>query len=1059
LKVYKVESYKVIKLNFENNMKKNLRCFRRLFILSVVSLFMIANVQAQMEISGTVTDNNGETLVGVSIMVKGTTIGAISDINGNYRLTVNDDNATLIFSYVGYLTEEVPLVGRRVVNITMKENAEYLDEVVVVGYGTQVRQSVTGAVSQISGKELLKAPVGNISTRLGGVIPGMISLQQSGQPGADGASILVRGSSAKYIVDGVQRQFAEIDPNDIATISVLKDAASAAVYGLDANSVVIITTKRGNVSPSRISFTASHGISVNSFMLEMLNGPEYAYWYNLAREMDGDTPIFSLEHVEKMIAGEDGWGNTNWYKKTFGTGHNTSYNINATGGTEKIKYFVSLGNFKQDGNVRNFIFNRYNLRSNIDATIAQNLELSFNVSGRVEDRKRPLYSAVYSDWNNIPQQAIRMHPYVSETWEGEPISTRTASTYINPLAATDLTGYNNIKANYLETNVALNYKVPFVTGLSVRFMGAYDISYNTTKIFSTPYYTYVANRPTSPSDNLSFSYTYDARGVEPSLAEGLSQSTHFTTNTSIKYENSFGRHNISALALFESVSRYGNSFAAYGYGFDFYNLDELSRATLRDKNEISGSSYQQRVAGFLGRINYSYHNRYLAELTMRYDGSYVFAGFEKGKRWAPFPAASIGWRISEEDWFRNIDAINFVNHLKLRGSVGLTSSTAGVSPYSFLNTLSLLSNAVVVDGKALNGLNTSSPANTKLTWPKSLQYNAGFEATMWRGLLGVEFDVFYKYMFDIIASPERTYPPSYGGYAPSRENVDKQDHKGFEILLSHRKSFGDFFYKVAVNGTYTLRRWLKSSSDSPNTPDWLKVTGKEMGAQLGFISLGLFQSEEEIANSALIPGCPVKVGDIKYLDRNGDGVITHDQDYGYIGKSAYPKFVGGFSFETGWKGIDLSFLLQGALGRHVALTGVYDWQADKAMDNTSMTRPFYHDGNSPKYLLENSWREDLPSGEFPRLTIGYVRNNAFTSNFWYRNGNYIRLKTAQIGYTFPQKWMNFAGFYSTRFYLEGQNLLTYSGLSKYSIDPEQPGVSSGYYPQQRIISFGVNVTF
>ena len=1048
----------------KTKMKHHIKWFRRLFTLSAVSIFLIANVQAQTEISGAVTDNNGEVLVGVTVMIKGTNIGATTNMNGTYRISASDNNATLVFSYVGYRTEEIPLLGRRIIDVMLTEEASELEEVIVVGYGTQKRQSVTGAVSQISGKELLKAPVGNISSRLGGVISGVVALQQSGQPGADAASILVRGSGAKYIVDGVQRNFDEIDPNEIATISVLKDASSAAVYGLDANAVVIITTKRGEISSSRISFTAAYGISANAYMLDMLNGPEYAYWYNLAREMDGDAPIFSSTHVAKMVAGEDGWGNTNWYKKTFGVGQNMNFNINATGGTERLKYFVSLGNYRQEGNVKNFDYNRFNLRSNIDAMVAKNLELSFNVSGRVEDRKGPLFSANPDDWNNIPQQAIRAHPYVPETWKGEPVSTRTASSYVSPLAASELTGYSNSKKTIVETNVALNYNVPFVTGLSVKVMGAYDMSYQASKIFSTPYYTYVANRPTSAAGDISYSYSNDARGVEASLKEDLSHYTHFTSNASIRYENKFGLHNINALALFETISRDGNGFGATGVGYDIYALDELAAAGLPDKREIRGSSYHQRVAGFLSRINYEYDNKYLAEISYRYDGSYLFAGFVKGKRWVPFPAASLGWRISEEDWFRDIAAVGFINNLKLRGSVGLTSSTGGVPAYVFLNTMSYLQTnsvkipAVVVDGKPLNGLNTSSPANTNLTWPKTLQYNVGFEATMWNGLLGIEFDVFYKYMYDLIVGTVSTYPLSYGGYVPSHENADKKDHKGFEIALSHRKVFGDFSYRMAFNGTYTLRRWLHNSQDKTNTPDWLKLTGKEEGAQVGFIALGVFKNEEDIQNSATIPGSAVRPGDIKYLDRNGDGVVTYDQDRGYIGKSAYPKFVGGFSFDAAWKGIDLSFLLQGATGRDVALTGIYNniW----VMDNTSMTKPFYHEGNSPKFLIENSWREDNPSGEFPRLHIVPTsNNNAYSSSLWYRNGNYLRLKTTQIGYTFPAKWMNAAGINSARIYVEGQNLLTFSYLGKYGIDPEQPGVSNGYYPQQRIFSFGINVTF
>lgn len=727
--------------------------------------------------------------------------------------------------------------------------------------------------------------------------------------------------------------------------------------------------------------------------------------------------------------------------------------MNASGGTEKIKYFVSLGNYSQEGNVKGFDYDRINLRSNIDAVISNNLNLTFDISGRIEDRKRPGYSASPSDWNNIPQQAMRAHPYAPKEINGVPVSTRTASSYVNPLAASDLTGYNKVKTNVIQTNAALNYNVPFVKGLSLKFMTAYDISYQTSKAFSTPYYTNVATAPTSTSGDISYTYTYDARGTNTSLVEGLSHYTNLTTNTSIKYENKFGLHNISVLALMETIKKEGNSFGAYGYGFDILELDELNYATLADKTKVSGSSYEQRQAGFLGRVSYGYANKYMTELSLRYDGSYVFGGMVKGKRWSPFPAASLGWRISEEDWFQDI--FRNVDNLKLRGSIGLTGTTE-IAPYYYLNTLSLTENVAVIGGSSINGLLTSRPANTNLTWAKALQYDLGFDASMWNGLLGIEFDVFYKYIFDMLSVSDATYPDSYGGYVYGYENKNKQDHKGFEIALTHRNRIGDFSYKIGINGTYTKRRWLRYG-DSANTPDWLKMTGKEVGAQVGFIAEGLFQSQEEIDNSALIVGKDVRVGDIKYRDRNGDGKISYEQDRGYIGKSAYPKFVGGFTFNGEWKGIDVAILMQGAIGRDVALTGIY---SNGVMDNTSMTKPFYHGGNSPKYLVENSWREDNTDGEFPRLALVTASsNNAFSSSFWYRNGDYLRLKSLQIGYTMPKNWIKSIGMDNLRVYAEGQNLLTFSQLSKYNIDPEQPGVSNGYYPQQRIISMGVNLTF
>ncbi|MDR0333247.1 MAG: TonB-dependent receptor [Dysgonamonadaceae bacterium] len=1047
-----------------------MRHFKTFFTKGILSLlFAISSMMYSQEtlsqntVTGTVKDNMGEPLIGVAVQVRGTSTGTVTDMDGRYTLVGANANATLAFSYVGFTTQEIELNGRRTLDVILLETSETLDEIVVVGFGTQRRISVSAAVSQIDGSELLKAPTANITNLLGGRLPGVVSLQQSGQPGSDGAALLVRGSSAKYIVDGIPRSISEIDPNDIASISVLKDASSAAVYGLDASAVIIVTTRRGAEGTSRITFTGTYGASTNAQMLQMLDGPQYAYWYNKARELDGDTPIFSSTHVQKMLNNEDGWGNTDWYAKTFGVGTNSNVNVNASGGTDRIKYFVSLGNFNQTGNVSGFGYNRINARSNIDAKIANNLSLAFNLSGRVEERERPFYSAAPGDWNNIPQQAIRALPFVPETIDGYPVSTRTASSFVNPLAASDLTGYHRSRTNVVQTNFSLNYDVPFIEGLSAKFLLAYDFSDLMSKQFSTPYQTMVANVPTNPDGNISYSKSYDARGNNASLTEGLTHSRSTTTNTSLFYTNKFGLHSLSVLALMETIQGNNNRFSATGVGFDIFALDELNYATLKDRTTIGGMSGENRQAGFLGRLNYGYADKYLLEVSTRYDGSYLFAGRNiSGKRWVLTPAASAAWRISEEDWFKN-SFEDTIDNLKLRGSVGLTALTNDLPAYFYLNTLSFLTNnnvnipAAVIGGTAVNGLNTSNPANINLTWAKSLQYNAGFDINMWQGMLGLEFDVFYKYIYDIPARISATYPDSFGGFFYGFENSNKQDHKGFEFNLTHRNRIGNFSYYVGINGTYAKRRWLKYN-DSENTPDWLKLTGKEVGAQVGYIAMGLFQSQEEIDNWPIMQGRAVRVGDIKYLDRNGDGVISYEQDRGYVGRSAYPDFMGGITLGANWKGIDMSMLWQAALGRDVALTGVYSdtW----IMDNTSMTKPFYHGGNSPVYLVENSWTEENRNAEFPRLSIVQAStNNGYSSTFWYRKGDYLRLKSMQIGYNIPQNILKSAGVNALRIYVEGQNLLTFSELTKYSIDPEQPGVSNGYYPQQKVYSVGLNLTF
>ncbi|GAB6007764.1 SusC/RagA family TonB-linked outer membrane protein [Dysgonomonas reticulitermitis] len=1027
----------------------------KMFLFSLFIL-LSSHSYGQNTVKGVVIDSKGETLPGVSVVVKQSKLGTMTNVDGEYSIQTGDKDI-LVFSYLGMVTQEIKVDGRKLINVTLQESSSSLDEVVVVGYGTQKKVSVTGAVSQIRGDELLKAPTASISNLLAGRVPGVISLQQSGQPGSDAASLLIRGGSTKYVVDGIARNFSEIDPNDVATVSVLKDASAAAVYGLDASSVIIITTKRGTTATSKINFTASYGISTNTEMLKLLDGPQFAYWYNKAREMDGNTPVFSQEHVRKMLAGEGGWGNTNWYEETFGTGTNANYNVNASGGTESIKYFVSLGYFDQKGNVKNFDYDRINLRSNIDATIAKNLTLSFDLSGRIENRLRSTWSTDPTVGGNVAQQAVRAMPFTPTEWNGLPVATPTASSIVSPLASSSLdAGYRRDKSNIIQTSISLNYNFPFLKGLAARFMVSYDYEDAMAKQFTIPYYVNKANFPGSPDGDISYTKTQFPSTGDAGLTEGATRSTTITTNTSLRYENKFGLHNISALALIETIKTDGNGFSATGFGFDILSMDELSENTKADRRVIGGSSSQARLAGYLGRINYDFNSKYLLELTARYDGSHWFGGKNiAGKRWILTPATSLGWRMSEESWFKNLSLP--VDNLKLRMGVGETALSDGLRDYFFLNTLSSVKNvAVLGNGTVINGLNTSQLANINLTWGKALQYNAGFDLNMWNGLFGMEFDVFYKYLYDMPLRVGASYPDSFGGYYFGMANVGKQDHKGFELLLSHTNKIKDFSYKVELTGTYTKRRWL-SFPDAVNTPDYLKLTGKEVGALEGFVALGLYQSKEEIINSAVLPSGRPRPGDIKYLDRNGDGQITYEQDRGYVGKSAYPDFTGGIKFYGEWRGLDISFLWQGALGRDVALTGVYP---GVGMDNSLFTKTFYHSSNTPLYLVENSWTPDNPNAIFPRLSIDLPgNNNAYSSDLWYRSGDYLRLKSLQIGYNIPAKVLRPVGIGQLRVYVEGQNLLTFSDLTKYNIDPEQPGVSNGYYPQQRVFAGGIKLTF
>ncbi len=1049
---------------------RNLRTMRA-FVLSLFILTICSQaIYAQSAVSGKITDTRGEPVVGAVVLLKGTNTYSTSDIKGNYTIQAKA-GSVIEFTYLGMESQSVNYNGQTTINIVMKETAAALDEIIVVGYGTQQKSSLTGSVTQIKGSELLKSPANNISSVLGGRVAGVSSVQESGQPGADFAGLRIRGSRAgvSYIVDGMPRSINDIDPNDVETISILKDASSAAVYGMQsAGGVIIITTKKGKTGDSKITYKGSVGASMNANFPKFLDGPGYAYWYNKALELDGNNPIFTATQVGKMTNGDDsdGWGNTDWIKETYKVGITEQHNVTATGGTDKIKYFASLGFLDQKGNVENFLFSRYNLRSNIDAKIAKNLTLTFGIAGSISDTRSPGYGAGGSmaagvstpDWLSVAEQAAYAHPYLPMYINGVPVASRNAyNNAINPIAAATLSGNNKSVTSAIQTNITLRWDIPWVKGLNFNFTGGYDRSATVSKNFSTPYKVLLETIPSSTTSEITFGLTTDARNqVDRSLGEGYSQWSRILTQTSFNYVNTFGKHNVDAMLLMESRDYKTNKFAAYGKGFYFVELPELSMARVPSDNPISGSSDANRSLGFVTRVKYDYDNRYLAELSARYDGSYKFAGNVSGKRWGLFPSLSLGWRISNEDFFRGVAP--FVDNLKIRGSVGVLGSDP-VSPYAFLSTMSFIGGSnptpqVIFNGQQQNALMTTAVANPYLTWEKMISYNLGFDASLWSRRLGVEFDMFYNYTWDILGS-QGAMPGSMGGYYTTYVNNNSVDSKGMDLMLTHDSRIGDFNIGAKLNLSYAKTRYLKYQ-DSPNTPDYAKRIGKSPWMMPGLVAVGLFQSEAEIDNSAYIQGARPRPGDIKYKDLNGDGVISYAQDRALVGKPNRPELTAGLDLYGSYKGFDFSMLFTAGAMHEISLTATYYNYND---DNTIYTRPFKAGANSPVFLVEQSWRPDNTAGTFPRLSITPPNtNNAYASTFWFRDGKYLRMKSAQLGYTLPKSISSKIGSDNIRFYVEGTNLFTLSGLPE-GIDPERPGVTNGYYPQQRTIMGGLTISF
>lgn len=1030
--------------------------------------------------SGRVIDASGDGLPGVMVIVKGTVEGTMTSTDGEFSVRASE-GSTLLFSCLGMKDEEYVCAARTSgIVITMQEDVQVLDETVVVGYGVQKKSSMTAAVSAMKGDELLKAPATNVSQVLAGRLPGISSVQESGEPGLDQASLRIRGSvyAVSYVVDGFPvDNINDIDPQDIESVSVLKDGASAAVYGLQAaGGVIIITTRKGEKGDSKITYNASLGASMNANFPQFMNGPQYAYYYNMAQMMDqlanGEIasvdeyqPYFTKRNVEDMVNGANGWDNVDYVDLVFGTGFTQKHNITVQGGSERTRYFTSFGYMDQQGNIDNFDFNRYNIRSNVESDIASDLRFSLGLSGVITDRHTPAYLSGGSDssssgaengWFSIARQTIQMHPYLPKTVDGYYTGAvqNNQSFLVSPLAAIYESGYKDTKGAAMSANAALAYNAPFLKGLSFKLSGSYDYSVSYNKNLSTPY-TLMQRTKNSEGE-----WVWTQRSDNPhvsdnvsNLGEGTTFSKQMVGQASVSYAGSFGKNHIDALLLAELRQYKGNGLAGYVKNLPFDSLPELSNGQATN-SPVSGWSSASRSAGYVFRLKYDYDEKYLAEATGRYDGSYKFAGMS-GTRWGFFPSLSLGWRLSKEPFMEGLKGI--LDDLKIRGSVGLLGNDS-VSEYMFLSSYSQGGNIALTSG-VYPSYYTSGVANTDLSWEKTLSWNGGFDLTLWGGLLGVEADVFYNYTYDMLTYQSSGYPSSMGGYYPTWVNHNAIDVKGVDILVSHRNKFSllgdDFWYDISGSLTRSHTRWLVYNDD-PNIVDYRKVTGTTYGSILCWKADGLYRSEDEIDGSAWY-GTRPNVGDIKYVDINGDGRIDED-DKGYFGRSNRPQLTFGLNLNFSWKGFDFNAQFTGGALFDVSMTGTYYNSAD---DNTIWTQTFKEGGNSPLYLVENAYSEFNKDGTFPRLTLATTSHggaNGLSSTFWIRDGKYVRLKTAQLGYTIPKRVCEKVGMQALRLFVEGQNLFTIDGLPE-GIDPESPGVNNGYYPQQRLLLGGVTLTF
>ena len=1034
---------------------------RKLLWALLCSFPCLSGVYAQKVVTGTVSDNHGETLPGVAVVVSGTMIGAITNFDGVYQISVPSDNSVLDFSFVGYKKQSVTVGDRTVINVVLTEEATALDEVVVVGYGVQKRTHLTGSVVQVNAQELLKAPMQNVSNMLTGKLPGLTSIQRSGQPGDDGTALYVRGlrsfqggADPLIIVDGVPRAMTYLNPNDIESVSVLKDA-SAAVYGVrGSNGVILITTKTGKEGPARISYDGSFTATRNTAFPEFLTPSEYMYWNNKARDMDGLSPLWTADIQNKVLANDDPesiWGQTDWFDLIFKTGVMQQHNISATGGTEKVKYYTSIGMMNQEGTIRQTNFNRYNIRTNLDVQVAKNLRFTTNLGGYRTERNWPGTDfGTQSEFGPI-RQAITTIPIIKSEFQDYPTAWLAGSYYVNPVAALNESGFKQQTRFRIDTNYKLEYDFSDLTnilkGLRVSVFASYNYEQTIDRHYDRFYRLYAVNSTLDEG-------VVGASGYTPgnSFSKSVSWGTDWMLRPQVEYLREFlGKHLVGAILLMEQCRGYSDTMTGRNRGYYSDNPVDISMGTNLPGDPVSGSYSYSGVHSYVGRLNYAYANKYLLEFTFRRDGSYVFA---PESRWGTFPSVSAGWVVSQEDFFAN--AVPAVDFLKLRLSYGQMGKDSA-SPFLYNATYAIAQNSFVLGGESMAQFYTNNPYVMRhIKWEAAQTYNIGVDLNMWKGLLGMELDLFYTYTANILERVGSNFPSSLGGYYPPWENSGKVANRGFELTLKHHNRINeDWTYNLRGTLAFARNKLLHRDSRTDNYPNYRPQIGVPMGARYGFKAIGLFQTQEEIDQYPNAPSGWINPGDIKYLDYNGDGMIHSSHDYVKTGYGDIPEISFSFNIDVSYKNFFVQTVWQGVSHCDYELSGVY---ASGVTSSTYFTLPFPGGfGNTPRYLVEGAWTPENPNAKYPRLTTRANGNNAWRSSWWVVDGTYLRLKTMNIGYDVPANVLHKTPFSKINIYVAGTNLLTFSHFPY--VDPESPSVSNGHYPQQKTFSAGLNITF
>lgn len=1006
--------------------------------------------QQQVKVSGTVTDAaSNQAMIGVNVQVKGTTIGAITDINGKFSLNAPGQNATLVFSFIGYVTKEVPLDGQTSLSVLLEAEVSQLSEVVVIGYGTAKKATLTGSIAAVNGETLKQSPTTNLTNSLVGRIPGLTAIQKSGEPGNDATTITIRGANTLgnneplIVVDGIaHRSLERLDPSDIESFTVLKDA-SAAIYGTQAaNGVILVTTKRGKIGKPTITLNVNSGYNQPGIIPKMADAATYATILNeiayYSAPAKGRNQQYSDDDIKKFADGSDPWGhpNTDWFAATFKPWSRQNYtNLSVSGGTENMKYFLSMGSKYEDAYYKNSAtnFRQYDFRSNIDGKISKDITISFDIAGRQEDRNYPTVGA-----GDIFRMIQRGKPNMPAYWpDGNPGPDIEYG--FNPVVTvSNATGTDKDHIYNLESNLKLNINIPWVKGLSVTANGSYDKVFRFHKKFQTPWYLYTWDGMTRDSNGVPVTVKGQRGLSAPQLTEDAQDGLKKTFNTFVTYETSINdEHNIKLLVGTESQFGQNDYLTAFRKNYVTSAIPQLFAGAADTYMTNNGWADQNARESYFGRFNYNFRQKYLIEFLMRYDGSYMF---KPGKNFGFFPGISAGWRISDEQFWQGIKSV--VSDFKLRASWGQTGNdriyySGALKEYQYLSTYSF-SPENYVFGQTVNNkmLYENVVPNPDVTWEVANQSNIGFDATLLNKKLTVSADVFYNVRSRILWQASAVIPTSTGMTLPP-QNIGKVSNKGFEYSISYHGNAGDFAYDISTNGSYAKNE-IQFAFDTPGIPDYQLSKGMPMNAELAYVVIGVFKDDAAVAASPHWAGA--RPGDLIFKDVNNDGTID-GLDRVRDSRTNMPRFIGGLNANLYYKQFDLSILFQGTVGGIVYLS------------------PESGDiGNYFESWVKDRWTPENTNASWPRV---FNRSNEYwspggnRSTFWEFSTDYVRLKSFEIGYSLPTSVDKKLGIEKLRVYLSGQNLLTLSKVKV--IDPEVDAGTS--YPLQRVVNLGATLTF